>query len=75
MRKRIVFSVKYDTFIDVPDDFTRDQIVEQAQEEIIIPKGKSNSLHGIPPVIHRDGLKVVRVSTMQPDEDLFGNKT
>jgi len=75
MRKRVVFVAKFETYVDVPVGATRDEIVEAASEQIVIPERKTNSISfPEPPILHRDGtFKITRVSSMQPTEDLHGN--
>jgi|TARA_Y100000034_G_scaffold135146_2_gene205894 hypothetical protein len=71
MRKKIALTVSFVTFVDVPDDATREQIVKKAKEEIHICDTKGQG--GFNPVIRRGEMKINRVSSMQPTEDLFGN--
>lgn len=71
-RKKITLTANFVTFVDVPDDATREQTVEKAKAEILIRDTKGYS--GQNPVLFKEGtIKITRVSSMQPKEDLFGN--
>ena len=63
----------FETMVDVPDGTSREKIVAQAKEEIHImdTKGHNGIRH---PVLFKEGtMKITRVSSMQPTEDLHGN--
>ena len=76
MRKKVVFTAKFVTYVDVPIGSTRNEIVEAAGD-IEIPEGKSQYIAGlesVAPVLYKENsFEVIRISSMQPTEDLFGN--
>ena len=72
MRKKITLTADFVTYVDIPDGASREQTVAKAKAEIKIRDTKRQK--GQNPILFKEGtVKITRVSSMQPREDLFGN--
>ena len=72
MRKKITLTADFVTYVDIPDGASREQTVAKAKAEINIRDTKRQK--GQNPILFKEGtVKITRVSSMQPREDLFGN--